>query len=302
MDIDAVLLWVDGSDPSFASRLDAYVSPEQLKSEGCAAATRFSSLGELQRCIRSIRLFATFVKRIFVVTDGQDPGIDGVTIIDHREIYKGFESCLPVFSSRSIETMIFRIPGLSESYIYFNDDFILRRPCREEDFFRDGRLQCRASYRSIRTEQVLSSLTRHYGYKYSLARSALALGIRDRFLYTRHLPHPQYRSLFEEFYATRESVMSANCSQRFRSRGQYNPAALGYLLALQRDMCDVIPPDSSALYLKPCGRRGYVRKKIIEFEKHPEALSICVNSLDLAPEADRIRLFAWIDRMLDAYD
>lgn len=299
--VDAVILWVDGSDPVYAGSLARYVGDEQTRREDCAAPTRFSNLGEIYRCVRSIRRFAPFIGRIFIVTDAQDPHIEGTTVIDHRVIYRGLEQYLPIFSSRSIETLIWRIPDLSERFIYFNDDFILRRPCRMDEFFLpDGRLVCRADYRSIAAVRLLSHLRTRYGYNDTLAAAATALGIRDRFLYIGHQPHPQLRSLLCSFYEEQHpELMLSNCSCRFRSRGQFNPAELGLLLARESGRCVVVPRRGSELYYKPRGGRNYTKHKLAEFEKHSSALSICVNSLDRACEEDRTALLDWLDRMLD---
>lgn len=299
--VDAVILWVDGSDPAFAASLARYAGNAVISrgNSDSIAETRFSNLGEIYRCVRSIRRFAPFINRIFIVTDSQDPHIEGVQIVDHRVLYRGLEQYLPIFSSRSIETLLWRIPGLSERFIYFNDDFILRRPCREDEFFRDGKLVCRAKPFSIAAVRLLSHMRSRYGYKDTLAAAAGVLGIRDRFLYIGHQPHPQFRSLISSFYTDRQELMIRNCSCRFRSSGQYNPAELGYLLARQQGRCIVEPRRGSELYFKPRGKKGYTQAKLAEFERNPQALSICLNSLDLASEADRALVLGWIDRMLE---
>ena len=42
---------------------------------------------------------------------------------------------LPTFNSHAIETALHRIPGLSEQFIYVNDDVFFARPVRPEVFF-----------------------------------------------------------------------------------------------------------------------------------------------------------------------
>lgn len=62
----------------------------------------------------------------------------GVTIIDHTEIIPAH--LLPTFSSVCIETFLNNIPGLSEHFIYSNDDCFINRPLCPQDFFdQDGR-------------------------------------------------------------------------------------------------------------------------------------------------------------------
>lgn len=64
------------------------------------------------------------------MTDGQRPGWPrtgpGVSVIDHRDLIPS--GALPVFDSGHIETYLHHIPGLSERYIYLNDDVFFGAP------------------------------------------------------------------------------------------------------------------------------------------------------------------------------
>ena len=81
---------------------------------------------ELRYSLRSIWQFAPWVRHIFVVTNGQIPhwlNIDHpkLTLISHEQIFTNL-SHLPTFSSPAIESHLHHIPGLSQKFIYFNDD------------------------------------------------------------------------------------------------------------------------------------------------------------------------------------
>ena len=52
-------------------------------------------------------------------------------------MFVGYEQFLPTFNTRSIETMIWNIKGLSDYFIYMNDDFFFNQPVRINDFL-DG--------------------------------------------------------------------------------------------------------------------------------------------------------------------
>ena len=138
--IDAVITWVDGNDPVHKAKRKSYIScAEEDKSDDIGGETRFMSSGEIVCCVGSILRYAPFVRRIFIVTDSQRPRLKNfiasnfpspqttVEIVDHREIFRGYEDFLPTFNSLSIETMLYRIPGLSEHYVYFNDDVFISR-------------------------------------------------------------------------------------------------------------------------------------------------------------------------------
>ena len=148
--IDIVYTWVNGSDPEWvrsklewqrrAGLLPPEDTAEAKKHEADAAATanRYRDNGELKYSLRSIVKYAPWVRHVYLVTANQIPewldlSFSRVTVVTHAEIYPN-TSHLPVFSSPSIETHIHRIPGLSDNFIYFNDDVMLASPVWPEDF------------------------------------------------------------------------------------------------------------------------------------------------------------------------
>ncbi|MDA9187728.1 Stealth CR1 domain-containing protein, partial [Flavobacteriaceae bacterium] len=72
--IDIVVAWVDGSDPILFKKRMGYLKGEEKKHPG-AAATRFHSLEEVHFCVLSILKFAPFVRKLFIITDQQDPNV-----------------------------------------------------------------------------------------------------------------------------------------------------------------------------------------------------------------------------------
>ena len=45
---------------------------------------------------------------------------------------------LPTFNSCAIELHLHRIKGLSEQFVYFNDDMVLNAPVTPDYYFKDG--------------------------------------------------------------------------------------------------------------------------------------------------------------------
>ena len=138
--IDVVYTWVDGTDPDWddarRERL-AQVEGTALTREASGRA-RFIDHGELRYSLRSLHLFAPWVRRIHVVTAGQRPDwLDVehpmINLVDHRDLLP--PEALPTFNSHAIETVLHRIDGLAEHFVYLNDDFLLGRPLRPEAFF-----------------------------------------------------------------------------------------------------------------------------------------------------------------------
>ena len=90
--------------------------------------------------MRSVHLFAPWVRTIHLVTAGQRPEWlaehPQVRVVDHREILP--PDALPTFNSQAIETALHRVPGLAEHFVYLNDDVFLGRAARPELFFNPG--------------------------------------------------------------------------------------------------------------------------------------------------------------------
>ena len=71
-DIDLVFSWVDGSSKEFqaqrAKRMQNYIVGEGDESEA-----RFRQIDELKYALRSIHMYAPWIRRIFVATDSDRP-------------------------------------------------------------------------------------------------------------------------------------------------------------------------------------------------------------------------------------
>jgi hypothetical protein len=137
--IDAVYLWVDGSDPLFQEELAVHRAGHDGPGAIQAAdGQRFRDNGELRYSLRSLDLFAPWIGDIHIVTNGQAPKWlnirhERIRLVTHDMIFPD-PACLPTFNSCAIELNLHRIPGLSRRFIYLNDDLFLGRKTRREDF------------------------------------------------------------------------------------------------------------------------------------------------------------------------
>ncbi|MEV6124696.1 stealth family protein [Streptomyces sp. NPDC052077] len=135
--VDAVYTWVDGNDPAWQER-KARARGEVYHAESASDA-RFISRDELRYSIRSLHLFAPWIRDIHIVTDDQVPpwfreDLEGARITTHREIFRD-PADLPTFNSHSIESQLHHIDGLAEHFLYFNDDMFMGRPVAPHAFF-----------------------------------------------------------------------------------------------------------------------------------------------------------------------
>ena len=136
--IDAVITWVDGSEPNYQRKLKKYLKDNHT------IRRQYLQANEVRFCIASIIKYAPFIRKVFIVTDNQTPdlnsikdfvSLDKVIMVDHKEVFKNFEKFLPTFNIRSIDAVLHRIEGLSEKFIYFNDDMFLIKKTKPEDWF-----------------------------------------------------------------------------------------------------------------------------------------------------------------------
>jgi hypothetical protein len=138
--IDAVYTWVDDSDPAWQDRRARRLENGfRRRTDGATAASRYRSRDELRYSLRSLEEFAPWIRHVYLVTDDQVPGwlreeVDWITVVDHRDIFRD-PAALPTFNSHAIEAQLHRVPGLSEHFLYLNDDFFFARPVGPRTFF-----------------------------------------------------------------------------------------------------------------------------------------------------------------------
>ena len=59
-----------------------------------------------------------------------------IVVVKHEDFIP--KEYLPTFNSHTIELNLHRIKGLSEYFIYFNDDTFILDKLQEKDFFKNG--------------------------------------------------------------------------------------------------------------------------------------------------------------------
>jgi hypothetical protein len=282
-----------------------------------AGNTRYASLGEIFYCIASLNRYAPWLNKIYIVTDEQNPMVEEwlakhfpegtipMEIVDHKVIFRGYEEFLPTFNSISIESMTWRIPGLSEHYIEFNDDLILAAPTRPEDFFtEDGKVVCYGKrYRALYVK--LSHLLRRHrdgsrqvSFRQTMRNAAELLGERKHFIKIYHTPKALLRSTYERYFANYPDNLLSNIRHRFRVPSQYNVEELQYLLLQREGRVVMRRAYDDLLYLKPKRDNEYIAKKLNEFDNKVSHKFGCFNSLDMMSEEGRSMTIEWIKRRI----
>ncbi|MFC7310514.1 stealth conserved region 3 domain-containing protein [Streptomyces monticola] len=224
--VDAVYTWVDDADPQWRARRD------EVRGGGAESAdtgaVRFRNRDELRFSLRSLAQYAPWIRRVHLVTAGQTPAwLDtdhpDLTVVDHRELFADPGAALPTFNSHAIETQLHRIEGLSEHFLYFNDDMFLGRPTTPDTFFLGSGLP-RVFWAGASVPPLPPS-ERDEGYL-AAAKNNRALLERDfgrtlthGFV---HAPYALRRSLLEELTERYADELTATSRSRFRSHRDHS--------------------------------------------------------------------------------
>ena len=240
--IDIVIPWVDGSDPEWQSEFKKYSAQSTGRDDN--SEIRYRDWDNLQYLFRGIEKFTPWVNKIHLVTSGQKPkwlnmNAPKLNFVRHEDFIP--KEWLPTFSVRPIELNLHRIEGLSEQFVYFNDDYFLLRPVKPERFFRNG-LPCdmaildtlpmggprghmlmndmNAVIHHFRKNAVLkNNLLKWFNPKYGsqLFRSMSLMpfsefpGFRNH-----HMPQAFLKSTFREVWEAEEPLLREVSSHRFR--------------------------------------------------------------------------------------
>lgn len=139
--IDIVVTWVDQSDKNWQEKYNKFKSKDSLKEN----INHYRDYGTLKYLFRSIEKYAAWVNKVYLVTDKQVPSWLNLNykkckVIDHSTIIN--QRYLPTFNSNVIDFNLYKIPNLSEHFIYFNDDMFLNDYTKPSDFFSsDGKIR-----------------------------------------------------------------------------------------------------------------------------------------------------------------
>ena len=139
--IDIVITWVK-KDENFLKEFEYWQNKYGIFMDKMESDKRYTDNQELKYVLRSIvKNYGYFNKIYLVVKDGQYPDYlvknhPKLKVVYHSSIIP--KECLPTFNSMSIEAYIHRIDGLSENYLYLNDDMLFLRKVPKLYFIEDN--------------------------------------------------------------------------------------------------------------------------------------------------------------------
>ena len=136
--IDFVVPWVDDSDPVWQEKRARYTGKNVTEGN---TEVRYRDWDTLKYWFRGVEKNAPWVRYIYFVTDDQKPqwlNVDHPKLkwVKHTDFIPA--EYLPTFSCQAIEWNLHRIPGISDQFVFFNDDVFVIDETKPEDFFVNG--------------------------------------------------------------------------------------------------------------------------------------------------------------------
>lgn len=245
-EIDFVVTWVDGGDKAWQQEKARY-SPDAGND---ARPERYRDWDLFKFWFRGVEKNAPWVRKVHLITWGHlpewlDTENPKLHIVRHENYIP--KECLPTFNSNAIEMGMHLIEGLSDDFVYFNDDMFPVGKLRPEDFFKDG-LPCdMLAFQPVVANPVNPVMSHLYlnnslviskyfdkrenvkkqrgkyfklGYPplyffYNLLELAFPLFTG---FYTSHGPMPFCKSTFYELWEKEGELLSETQMQKFRSK------------------------------------------------------------------------------------
>lgn len=257
--IDFIVTWLDSNDSLWQEQFDHH----RLKAKGDKSKARFRDMDIFRYWFRAVEQYAPWVNKVFVVTNGKTPDWlnlknQKLVAVKHADYMP--KECLPTFNSCAIELYMNRIKGLSEHFVYFNDDMLLNGPVGPDYYFRNG-LPCDFNKETCFNVPIYTSIERfnismsmladlgilnahfdrwktvcqsprrwlgpHLGWK-GLLMSAILVKQRLFVGFSNYHTEQAYlRSTFDEVWAAEPEFLRASCTQ-FREEVIANPYLFRY--------------------------------------------------------------------------
>lgn len=311
-EIDFVVTWVDGSDNAWLAEKVRYSGRGLIDD----SEERYRDWGLFRYWFRGVEQFAPWVRKVHLVTWGHLPvWLDAknpkLHIVRHEDyVPKEF---LPTFNSNVLEIHMHKIKGLSEQFVYFNDDIYLIRPVNPEDFFREGKPCDMLAFQPVvanpanpvmshllmnnslvlckyfdKRENVKKQPGKYFtpGYPplyffYNLLELAFPLYTG---FYTVHGPSPFCRKTFEEVWEKEGKILSEMSGNRFRSADDVTP----YLFReWQKLSGNFVPRNVQKLFYYYNVKED--NSKLARVLSRKKKKIVCINDDSVKGDVDRIR-------------
>lgn len=287
--IDIVYTWVNDLDKQWIKKKEEHIRDLDLsngediknKPKSSTDISRYRNRNELLYSLRSVYMYAPFIRKIYIVSDDQvpewlDTECKKVEVVFHRDIFDE-ATAYPVFSSRPIELNIPNINGLAEHFIYMNDDFFICSPVNPSDFFMsNGLAKIFFSNRRLDARQVQdydrATVAAHKNAATAFERK-LGYSITSKIT---HAPYSIRLSACKEMETVFSEEISITKHNRFRSWDDITWSHLAPFFMFYKGYS--VSADIKAKYLLVQDQN--LEEKLRDYDNSDTLQVVCVNDTD----------------------
>lgn len=292
--IDAVITYVDSNDTNWQELRNDSIKNHWNETTNCKdskVANRFRNLGELRYCLRSIERYAPWIRNVnLVVSDYSQIPVwlntsnPRLKIIIHKQFIP--ETALPTFNSHAIEANLHRIEGLSDNFLYFNDDIMLRNKVPLQTFitndktiaFLDGSISPTGIAKSSDTGHVAmwKNVNKFLDDKYGVE-------VRNKIY---HSPQILNKRIIGKIWQMLGNELYTTSHQRFRSINDYGITCALYQWVAFYEQMSVMKKDNHISVMIDLGPNYDINNRNIDKALKSKTLSVCINDSDHTQNSD----------------
>lgn len=311
-EIDFVITWVDGNDKAWRKEKAKY-NPEVGTDDD---EVRYRDWELLKYWFRGVEKFAPWVRKIHFITWGHvpewlDTSNPKLHIVRHEDYIP--KEYLPTFNCNVLEAYFHKIEGLSEHFVYFNDDFYLVDKIAPEVFFKNGKPCDMLAFQPVVANPknpVMSHLylnnslvlckyynkrenvQQHPGNYFKLGYPPLyffynmlemAFPLYTGF-FTVHGPSPFCKQTYEEIWDKEAECLLRTSNNKFRSSSDVTQ----YLFREWQKLSNNFVPTNVLKHFRYFNIDAE-NKKLLQIIKKQQKKIICINDGDIGADFERVK-------------
>lgn len=265
MNINAVVSYVNGDDPVW---MESFKNAGGILDKSFAAgACRYRDTGTFELCLKSIKKFAPYVEKIFIIVASESQIPDWLDRSQYHIIYhEDFipKQYLPVFTSCAIETFFGLLPDeVGDRFIYFNDDMILVSPTTEYTFFNKKGMP-RIGIQLYDSNKIVKHIDNIRENCYNIVMGG---DWKNRECFIQHGPAPYVLNWCKEFYINHEKELLKRLHPVRRHPDDICQYAYMFYQMMFHNIENVEIPGKSFM-------NNYLKIKILDYKK---LIWVCLN-------------------------
>lgn len=200
--MDVVITYVNMHDPVWIKQYKETFNTEP-------ETRRYKEFGTIDLQVASIRKYMPWVDKIFIVVSSKSQlTTDQAIVVTHDQIIP--KEYLPTFNSCTIELFLHKIPGLSDYFIYFNDDIFPVNYCRQDSFFDSKPVLCFKTLDS-RPENIYRMQCKNCA---DLARVLLNQQVTNVYVKPDHICLIHSKKVYEEVWKRAEHTLRDSITKK----------------------------------------------------------------------------------------